>query len=142
MSSPEALVRHATQEDVPALRALDPWPREDVWRRKVDAREVAVLELGGRPIGLARYGLLWTTVPFLGLIFVEEAYRGRGYSRWLLDFLREHLIAQGYVALLSSSQTNEPAPQAWHAHVGFRSAGIIEHIADDNVGELVYRLEL
>lgn len=99
-----------------------------------------MLEQEDRVVGLVRFVILWTTVPFLELIFIEEAQRGKGYSRRLLDFLTEHLKREGYLALLSSSQTDEPAPQGWHGHMGFRSNGIIEHIADENVGEIVYRL--
>jgi hypothetical protein len=46
------------------------------------------------------------------------------------------------VALLSSSQTDEPEPQRWHLHMGFSSGGIIENVAADGVGEIVYRLML
>lgn len=81
-------------------------------------------------------------MPFLELIFIEEAQRGRGHSRRLLEALKAHLRQEGYVALLSSSQTNEPSAQAWHHHMGFRTNGIIEHIVDDNVGEIVYRVLL
>jgi len=63
-------------------------------------------------------------------------------ARMLLDYLGEQLRAQGYVALLSSSQTDEPEPQAWHRHLGFTSGGIIENIADEGIGEVVFRLEL
>lgn len=101
-----------------------------------------VLEGGGRVVGLARYGVLWTDVPFLGLIEIEAPYRKKGNSKLLLEFLKQHLRSQGFVALLSSSQTNEPEPQAWHIHVGFKSNGIIENIADEGVGEIVYRLTL
>ena len=101
-----------------------------------------MLEHLGHVIGLARFTVLWTTVPFLGLITVQEVHRGKGYSRLLLEFLKNHLKEQGYVALLSSSQTNEPEPQAWHKHMGFRSNGIIENIDDEGVGELVYRILL
>ncbi|CAN5572796.1 hypothetical protein BH24DEI1_BH24DEI1_00150 [soil metagenome] len=138
----EANVRFARPSDIPTLKALDPWPRERAWRHKVEAQEVIALELTGRVAGLARYAVLWTTVPFLELIFIEEPYRGKGHSRRMLEFLKAHLRKEGYVALLSSSQTDEPRPQAWHVHMGFRSNGIIEHIADDNVGELVYRTAL
>lgn len=142
MPSDEALIRFAEVSDIPALKALDRWPRERVWRHKITAQEVIVLEVAGSLTGLARYCLLWTTVPFLELIMITGPHRGRGYSRRMLDFLKAHLMHEGYVALLSSSQTNEPLAQGWHVHMGFRSNGIIEHIADDNVGELVYRLTL
>jgi GNAT superfamily N-acetyltransferase len=135
-------VRFAIDSDMPQLKNLDPWPRESVWQHKIAAREVIVLEADATLVGLARYTLLWTTVPFLGLIFILEPYRGQGLSRRLLDFLCDHLRAQGYVALLSSSQTDEVAPQNWHRHMGFYTNGVIENIADDNVGEIVYRLLL
>lgn len=135
-------VRLARAEDTPALQQLDPWPKEHIWRQKIAASEVVVLELDNTIIGLMRYDLVWTTVPFLGLIEIEAAHRGRGYSRMMLEFLKAHLREQGYVALLSSSQTDEPEAQRWHLHMGFCSNGILENIADEGVGELVYRLML
>ena len=137
-----AAVRLARETDIPALQQLDPWPKEHIWRQKIAAGEVVVLELDNTIIGLMRYDLLWTTVPFLGLIEIEAAHRGRGYSRIMLEFLTTHLREQGYVALLSSSQTDESKPQRWHLHMGFSSNGIIENVMDEGVGELVYRLML
>jgi L-amino acid N-acyltransferase YncA len=136
------VVRFATPSDLPTLQQLDHWPSERTWQKKIFCDEVLVLELNTRVIGLIRYEVLWTTVPFMGLIEIEEAHRGKGYSRLLLEFLKQHLREQGYVALLSSSQTDEPEPQNWHRHMGFKSNGIIENIMDDDVGEIVYRLVL
>lgn len=135
-------VRLAELADLSELARLDPWPSANTWRRKIEAGEVTVLECANKIAGLARYTMLWTTVSFMGLVWIAESYRGRGYSRKLLRFLIQHLKAQGAVALLSSSQTDEPEAQRWHAHMGFHTNGIIENIADDNVGEIVYRLEL
>lgn len=137
-----AVARLATEADIPALRALDGWPSEATWRRVIANDEALVLEVDGAVVGLARYSVLWTTVPFLGLIYLVPEHRGRGLSRRLLGALTDHLRRQGYVALLSSSQTDEPEPQAWHRHMGFRANGIIENIAEEGVGELVYRLML
>lgn len=137
-----AAVRLAQETDIPALQQLDPWPKEHIWRQKIAGGEVMVLELDGSVVGLMRYDLLWTTVPFLGLIEIEAAHRGKGYSRMMLEFLKAHLREQGYVAPLSSSQTDEPEPQRWHLHMSFSSNGIIENIMDEGVGELVYRLML
>lgn len=137
-----AAVRPARAEDIPALQRLDPWPKTHVWRQKITNGEVMVLELDGSVAGLMRYAVLWTTVPFLGLIEIDAAHRGKGYSRLMLESLKTYLLERGYVALLSSSQTDEPGPQRWHLHMGFTSNGIIENIADDGVGEVVYRLLL
>ena len=135
-------VRLAEPNDIEALQTLDPWPKEPTWQQKIVGGEVIVLEVDGNVVGLARYSVLWTTVPFLGLLEITAAHRGKGYSRLLLEHIKDHLRAQGYVALLSSSQTDEPEPQRWHLHMGFTANGLIENIADEGVGELVYRLML
>lgn len=137
-----ASVRLAKPDDTPKLTRLDKWPSELSWQRKIAAEEVLVLESPPQIVGLIRFTRLWTTVPFIGLIYIEPEYRGKGYSKLLLNTLISHLKVSGAVALLSSSQTDEPEAQAWHVHMGFHSNGLIENIADDNVGELVYRLEL
>lgn len=134
--------RLATPADIPALHTLDRWPGEDAWRHMIAGGQVVVLDAGGDIAGLAHYAVLWTTVPFLNMIVIQEGSRGRGHSRTLLGFLNDHLRGRGYVALLSSSQTDEPEPQAWHRHMGFTSNGIIENIAEEGVGEVVYRLML
>jgi N-acetylglutamate synthase-like GNAT family acetyltransferase len=132
-------VRFATKEDIGSLKALDSWPRHADWERKIRDQRSIVLEDGGKIVGHLRYSLMWCTVPFLEMIFIEAEYRGRGGSRLMLDFLEDVLRKGAYVALLSSSQTNEPEPQQWHVHMGFHANGIIENIADDNIGEVVFR---
>ncbi len=135
-------IRFANEADIPNLKKLDSWTKDIMWHRKIFGQEVIVLEAENQIIGLIRYDLLWSTVPFLSLIFVEENYRGKGYSRQMLEFLKMHLRSEGYVALLSSSQTDEPEAQNWHRHIGFKSNGIIENIADDDIGEIVFRMLL
>jgi len=136
------IVRLAQNSDIPTLQVLDPRPKEDILKQKIENKEIIVLELDKKVIGLVRYAILWTTVPFIGLIEIANEHHKKGYSVLLLDFLKEHLRKQGYIALLSSSQTDEPEPQAWHVHMGFKTNGIIENIADDGIGEVVYRLML
>jgi|GEM_PF-1613617 len=36
----EVLIRFAEVSDIPALKALDRWPRERVWRHKVAVQEL------------------------------------------------------------------------------------------------------
>jgi len=135
-------IHFADEADIPQLKKLDSWTKDSMWRRKIFGHEVIVLEIENQIAGLIRYDVLWSTVPFLSLIFVEEAHRGKGYSHKLLEFLKQHLRDEGYVALLSSSQTDEPEAQNWHRHMGFKSNGIIENIADDDIGEVVFRMLL
>lgn len=137
-----ATTRLARLGDLDALRVLDSWPSEKSWNRLIGNGEVMVLEEGGAVVGMLHYAVLWATVPFLCQIMIAEAHRGKGHSRLMIDALAEHLRSEGYVALLSSSQTDEPEPQAWHVHLGFTSNGILENIEDEGIGEVVFRLLL
>ena len=137
-----ATTRLARLGDLDALRVLDPWPSEKSWNRLIGNGEVMVLEEGDAVVGMLHYAVLWATVPFLCQIMIAEAHRGQGHSRLMIDALAEHLRSEGYVALLSSSQTDEPQPQAWHVHLGFTSNGILENIEDEGIGEVVFRLLL
>jgi len=135
-------IRFAKEADIPQLKRLDSWTKDSMWKRKIFGQEVIVLEIENKIVGLIRYDVLWSTVPFLSLIYIEESYHGKGYSSRMLEFLKKILRDEGYIALLSSSQTDEPEAQNWHRHMGFKSNGIIENIADDDVGEIVFRMLL
>lgn len=137
-----AQIRLATTADIPELEKLDQWPGKEKWQRKIYCEEVIVLEVDNKLAGLLRFCVIWTTVPFIELIYIKAEHQKKGYSKLMLEFLCDHLKKLGYVALLSSSQTNEVTPQAWHVHMGFKTNGIIENIDDDNIGEIVYRLLL
>lgn len=135
-------VRFACAADRPRLAVLDPWPDERDWSRKIDASEVIVAEEGGIVVGSLRFEFIWTTVAFMSFIVVDPDHRGRGISRRLLDFLALDLEESGAPALLSSAQTDDPRGQGWHEHVGFERNGLIENVADEGVGEIVYRMDL
>jgi ribosomal protein S18 acetylase RimI-like enzyme len=68
------------------------------------------------------------TIPYLGLVNVNEKYRSKGVGSAMIRFLAEHLIKQGHKVLYSSSQSNEPEPQEWHRAVGFEECGYIAGI--------------
>ncbi len=138
----QSRIRYAEQTDIERLMRLDRWPKREDWVHKITAREVVVAHAGDDIVGHLRFTVLWTTVPFVGLIWVEPPWRGRGISRRLLAFLTSELRGRGYVALLSSSQTDEPEPQRWHRHMGFHTNGVIENIAEEGVGEVVFRMML
>jgi GNAT superfamily N-acetyltransferase len=131
-------VRYAEQQDIDWLGTVDQWPRWEDWSLKIAGRLAYIAEEAGERAGHARLDVLWSTVPFPAMSAMQPAFRGRGLSRPLLQFIEADLAARGYITLLSSAQTDEPEPQQWHTAMGFTSNGIIEHIADGNIGELVY----
>jgi GNAT superfamily N-acetyltransferase len=114
----------------------------DLVRQKIDRQEVFVAECNGTLVGYARIEYLWSLVPYLALITVLPSHRRQGVGRAMLRAMEEFLRAGGYVAFYSSSQADEPEPQAWHRHMGFEECGIISGINDGGVGEIFFRKSL
>jgi GNAT superfamily N-acetyltransferase len=114
----------------------------DLIRQKIDHQEVFVAECTGTLVGYARIEYLWSLVPYLALITVLPSYRRQGAGRAMLRAMVEFLGARGHVALYSSSQADEPEPQAWHRHMGFEECGIISGINEGGVGEIFFRKSL
>jgi len=71
--------------------------------------------------------------PYRGIaefsIYVDEAYRGRGFGRIALHELMVRCAAEGFSKLLSRILTNNVASRALCTSLGFREVGIYERHA-------------
>jgi GNAT superfamily N-acetyltransferase len=125
----------------PADRFL-PFVAEHVPDAVVAARiaenRIAIAELHGRPVGAIQLDYLWGTKPYVSLIRVEPSVQRRGVGSALLDFVSVALRAAGHEQLYSSSQADEPEPQAWHRRMGFTECGILAGINPGGVGEVFF----
>jgi len=129
--------------DLDGCIALDqPTVPAEVIERKIAQREIIVAEKSGLLVGYLRLEYLWSIVPYIALIWVVEDQRQQGIGFRLLHYLEDALRQQGHTALYSSSQANEPAPQAWHRHVGFEECGFIAGINEGGIGEIFFRKDL
>jgi len=115
---------------------------KNVLRRKIREKAVILAEVDGKPIGYLRIEYLWLKIPFLSVITVEEEYRRKGVGTTMIRFLEQHLRKRGHKILYSSSQANEPGPQAWHRKIGFEECGYIAGINEGGVGEIFFRKSL
>jgi len=132
-------VKFATVEDLAWCVREDSEIDEAIIKRKIEEREIVVTEVNGKLVGYLRLEYLWSQVPYIGLIRVLPEYRRKGIGKALLHFLEEFLRSKGHSVLFSSSQANEPEPQAWHRHVGFEECGFIAGINDGGIGEVFFR---
>ncbi len=137
----ENLVRFATLDDLDFV-AQDRYIPAEVVRRKIEQQEVVVAERQGSPVGYARLEYLWSTVPYIALIWVLPEHRRQGAGKAMLRFMEHYLRENGHQQLFSSSQVDEAEPQAWHRHVGFEECGLIGGINDGGVGEVFFRKRL
>jgi GNAT superfamily N-acetyltransferase len=110
--------------------------------QKIRQGEIFLLLVNDQLAGSLWVGFLWDFVPFIDLIYINEAYQKRGLSHSLLGSVEDHLREQGYDVLYSSSQMDEPLPQAWHRHVGFVECGVINGMNEGGVGEVFFRKSL
>ena len=133
-------VRFAAPADLDFLQQHSHVPAKIV-RRKVEWREIVVAEREGNLIGSLHLEYLWSSVPYIALINVLPEHRRRGVGKALLRFVETFLGGQGHGALYSSSQADEPEPQAWHRRVGFEECGIVAGI-NKGVGEVFFRKRL
>jgi len=134
-------VRLADYSDLDFVSQEGYLPKEEVLR-KIKRRECFVLGVDENLAGYLRLEYLWSLVPFIALIIIEEQYRGKGYSRELLGFVEIFLKNESYEVLYSSSQADELEPQAWHRHVGFEECGVINGINKGGVAEIFFRKKL
>ena len=138
----EIRARFATAEDRDWTQKVDSIVTDDIFGFKVDHNELIIGELDGERVGYFRLEYWYLALPFIGLIVVEEEHRNKGLGKAMLSFSEKHLIESGYDVLYSSSDVNEPEPQAWHRHMGFQDCGIIAGMNEDGAGEVIFRKEL
>jgi GNAT superfamily N-acetyltransferase len=131
-------VRFATPSDLDFVER-DGYASKEVIGRKIDLCEVVVAEADGQAVGYLRLEYLWSLTPYVALIWVVPERRGQGAGKAMLAFVSEFLRENGHDALYSSSQADEPEPQAWHRRVGFEECGIITGINKGGVGEVFFR---
>ena len=137
----ETNARLARPDDLDFVRQ-DGYVPTEVVKRKIDLQEVVVAERGEQRVGYMRLEYLWSLVPYIAMIRVQVEHRRQGIGTAMLAFAETFLRERGHTALYSSSQANEPQPQAWHRHMGFEECGIITGINEGGIGEVFFRKRL
>ena len=147
--SDEVVMRFARVDDLD-FAYQDGYIPAEILKSKIEAQvalnpdrieEIVIAEWNGKRVGYVRLEYLWSIVPYITLIRVLPEYRRQGIGKALLRFIETFLREAGHEALYSSSQADEPEPQAWHRHVGFVECGFIVGI-NEGVGEVFFRKNL
>ncbi|PAP75605.1 GNAT family N-acetyltransferase [Rubrivirga marina] len=138
MAGSDLSVRPAALDDLPFV-SQDGYLPGGVARRKVEDGDVFVAWRGDERVGYLRLEWLWSAVPYIALVRVPALHRRHGVGRALLAAAEAEAARRGQPALYSSSQADEPEPQAWHRHVGFEECGLIAGLNEGGVGEVFFR---
>ena len=115
-------IRCLRLEDKEFWYRLDRHLPESEFENKVRTKRGYILSLDGNPIGLLRYNLFWDNTPFCTMLIIEEAYRGKGYGKYLMEYWDWDMKRQGYGMLLVSTQADENA-QHFYRRLGYKDCG-------------------
>ena len=134
-------VRPATPDDLAFVSRDGQLPAERIARMIADGH-IYLATSNAEPAGYARIEYLWSKFPFVALIWVLEQHRRHGVGRALLTAIERDARMAGHEFLYSSSQADEPLPQAWHRRMGFAECGLIAGFNRGGVGEIFFRKPL
>lgn len=109
--SGRATVRFAGSEDLTGCSNQDESIDQEVVEGKIQSKELLIAEMAGKRVGYLRLEYLWSKIPYIGLVKVNQEQRGQGIGRAMLRFLEEFLRENEFRVLMSSSQVNEPGPK-------------------------------
>ena len=101
---------------------------------------VWVLCDGNAVAGVLRYSLFWQAIPFLDLMYIDEACRGRGWGSRMLACWENSMKAAGFAHCMLSTQEDETA-QLFYEKLGYRRIGAFLP-PDQAADELMYVKEL
>ena len=141
MTESEIVVRTATMGDLDFVCRDGVLP-DSVVERKVTDADVFLALSSGEPVGYLRLEWLWSRLPYIELIWVLESHRRAGVGRTLLTHVEAELTSRDHAVLYSSSQADEPEPQAWHRRMAFDECGLIAGLNPGGVGEVFFRKTL
>lgn len=131
-------VRRAAKADIDFV-AQDGYLPAAVLLRKIAEGDVFIATRDAQPVGYLRLERLWSKLPYIELIRVAAPHRRQGVGRALLAYAEAQLVREGHTVLYSSSQADEPEPQAWHRHMRFEECGLLAGINEGGVGEVFFR---
>ena len=97
---------------------------------------VYVVEDGSSIIGYARLEYIWLTIPYIGLITLNEEYRRKGIGRALIERIAEDLANLGHRAMFTSTE-DEGTPE-FYQKCGFRRCGVISEINETGNDEVYF----
>ena len=73
-------------------------------------------------VGVLRYSLFWQTIPFLDLLYIDEAYRHQGFGTKMMEKWEATMKLCGYTYVMTSTQADEDAWQ-FYEKLGYQKKG-------------------
>ncbi len=115
----------ATQNDAKYIADRDVHLLAELVERKIENEEIYIIcNESNQSIGWMRYGYFWDNTPFMNLIWVDEAYRAKGYGKQVLHVWEEEMKSKGFKLVMTSTLSNEDA-QHFFRRMGYKDSGCL-----------------
>jgi GNAT superfamily N-acetyltransferase len=130
MPDAKVSVREASEADLAWCLSTDGHLDEAALLSKIRAREILVADSEGEPVGLLRFDLMWSSVPFIAQMRVLETHRRQGVGQALLRAVEDRARGCGSIAVLSSIAlgSDRRAALGWHEAMGFEWFGDVDRM--------------
>ena len=73
-------------------------------------------------VGVLRYSLFWQTIPFLDLLYLDDAYRRQGFGTQMMHDWEVEMKKRGHKYVMTSTQADESAWQ-FYEKLGYHKVG-------------------
>ena len=125
------LAQSKDKQKIARLDAHIPSPRlgECIWNGQIYVLKDDSIKNGGQNqrlkdpvVGVLRYSLFWQTIPFLDLLYIDEAYRSQGFGTAMMHKWEKAMATCGYEYVMTSTEADE---EAWRFYekLGYRKIG-------------------
>lgn len=129
--------RVASLDDFECCRRHDfPNIPEELIKQSFQNGWVYVVVDGDSIVGYARLEYIWLTVPYIGLITLDDEYQRKGTGSALIDRIAKDLSKQGHRALFTSTE-DEGTPE-FYQKCGFSQCGTISEINETGNDEIYF----
>jgi len=133
------IIRYAETTDYLWLKEHEKHISDNMLKRKIESKEIYIVQEGNEIIGWLRYNLFWDNVPFMNMLFLLDEYRQKGIGRKLVHYWEEKMKEQGYKNILTSTQSNEEG-QHFYRKLGYTEIGGLKYL--DEPMEIVFYKKL
>lgn len=115
-------IERALPEQLSQLRRYDSHIPEQRLLDCIRAGFVHIIQSEGRIVGILRHSLFWQTIPFLDLIYLDEAIRGKGFGTEAMAQWEAEMHNQGFNYVMLSTQEDETA-YLFYEKLGYQKIG-------------------
>lgn len=134
------IIKIVAEDDKDFVMSIDKHVRDSDYSNRVYTKSGYVLWENNQRIGILTHCVLWDSIPFVNMLYVNEEFRGKGYAKKAISDWEKEMKRQGYKMALISARADEGA-QHLYRKSGYTDCGglLFDNTPFDQPVELFFR---